>query len=89
MNPEKYKSVAMDIDHWKLAGELAKHISPGLKVSKKRVLEWALVQLGLSTGLILNEEPKQTKGTVEFKLAKNEVSIETLNKKELKHASNN
>jgi len=89
MNPEKYKSVAMDIDHWKLAGELGKHISPGLKVSKKRILEWALVQLGLSTGLILNEEPKQTKGTVEFKLAKNEVSIETLNKKELKHASNN
>ena len=89
MNINKYKSVAMDIDHWKLAGDLGKHISPEFKISKKKVLEYALVQLGLSTGLILNEEPKQTKGTVEFKLAKNEVSIETLNKKELKHASSN
>ena len=73
MNPQKYKSVAMDINHWKLAGELAKHISPGLKVSKKRVLEYALVKLGLSTGLILNEQPTQTKG--------NEVSIKKLNQR--------
>ena len=73
MNINKYKSVAMDIDHWKLAGDLAKHISPEFKISKKKVLEYALVKLGLSTGLILNEQPTQTKG--------NEVSIKKLNQR--------
>jgi hypothetical protein len=73
MNINKYKSVAMDIDHWQLAGDLAKHISPEFKISKKRVLEYALVKLGLSTGLILNEQPTQTKG--------NEVSIKKLNQR--------
>ena len=63
----------MDIDHWKLAGDLGKHISPEFKISKKKVLEYALVQLGLSTGLILNEQPTQTKG--------NEVSIKKLNQR--------
>ena len=81
MNPQKYKSVAMDINHWKLAGDLGTHITPGLSISRKKILEYALVQLGLTTGLIINKQPTQTKG--------NEVSIETLNKKELKHASNN
>ena len=74
MNPSKYKSVAMDIDHWNLAGDLAKHIAPEFKISKKRVIEYSLSRLALSTGLTLDEQPTQTSSN-------NEVSIEKLNQR--------
>jgi hypothetical protein len=74
MNINKYKSVAMDIDHWNLAGDLAKHIAPEFKISKKRVIEYALSKLALSTGLTLDEQPTQT-------ISNNEVSIKKLNQR--------
>ena len=74
MNPSKYKSVAMGIDHWNLAGDLAKHIAPEFKISKKRVIEYSLSRLALSTGLTLDEQPTQTSSN-------NEVSIEKLNQR--------
>ena len=45
MNPNKYKSVAVDIDTWHKATAVGKKLVPYITVSRKRVVELAVEEL--------------------------------------------
>ena len=84
MNPKKYKSVAVNTATWTIATNLANTLVPNTTLSRSKIFQIAIARLNTNKDIWGVEDE-----IAEEPIMENEVSIETLNKKEIKHASNN